>query len=87
MVHPFISAPNFVSVAPSMGALLPIPRKGKVSKATLIRAIFSWAGLQVQRFSLLLSRWEHSSVQTDMVLETELRHLILRGTRRRVSQS
>jgi hypothetical protein len=31
MVNPFVSAPNSVSVAPSMGALLPIPRRGKVS--------------------------------------------------------
>ena len=31
MVHPFISAPNFVSVTPSMGALFPILRMGEVS--------------------------------------------------------
>ena len=31
MVHPFISAPNFVSVTPSMGVLFPILRRGKVS--------------------------------------------------------
>ena len=31
MVHPFISAPNFVSVTPSMGVLFPFLRKGKVS--------------------------------------------------------
>jgi hypothetical protein len=29
MVHPFVSAPNSVSVAPFMGALLPIPRRSK----------------------------------------------------------
>jgi hypothetical protein len=28
MVHPFISAPNFVSVTPSMGVLFPILRRG-----------------------------------------------------------
>jgi hypothetical protein len=27
MVHPFISAPNFVSVTPSMGVLFPILRR------------------------------------------------------------
>jgi hypothetical protein len=31
MVHPFISAPNFVSVTPSMGVLFPILRRGIVS--------------------------------------------------------
>jgi hypothetical protein len=31
MVHPFISAPNFVSVTPSMGILFPILRRGIVS--------------------------------------------------------
>jgi hypothetical protein len=31
MVHPFITAPNFVSVTPSMGVLFPILRRGKVS--------------------------------------------------------
>jgi hypothetical protein len=28
MVHPFISAPNFVSVTHSMGVLFPILRRG-----------------------------------------------------------
>jgi hypothetical protein len=31
MVHPFIAAPNFVSVTPSMGVLFPILRRGEVS--------------------------------------------------------
>jgi hypothetical protein len=31
MVHPFVTAPNFVSVTPSMGVLFPILRRGKVS--------------------------------------------------------
>ena len=31
MVHPFASAPNFVSVTPSMGVLFPILRRGKLS--------------------------------------------------------
>lgn len=31
MVHPFISAPNFVSVTPSMGVLFQILRRGIVS--------------------------------------------------------
>jgi hypothetical protein len=33
MIHPFVSAPNFVSVTPSMGVLFPILRRGKVSIA------------------------------------------------------
>jgi hypothetical protein len=31
MVHPFVTAPNFFSVTPSMGILFPILRRGKVS--------------------------------------------------------
>jgi hypothetical protein len=31
MVHPFVSAPNFFSVTPSMGVFFPILRRGKVS--------------------------------------------------------
>jgi hypothetical protein len=31
MAHPFVSAPNFVSVIPSMGVLLPILRRGDMS--------------------------------------------------------
>jgi hypothetical protein len=31
MVHPFVTAPNFVSVTPFMGVLFPFLRKGKVS--------------------------------------------------------
>jgi hypothetical protein len=31
MVHPFISAPKFVSVTPSKGVLFPILKRGKVS--------------------------------------------------------
>ena len=31
MVHPFVPAPKFVSVTPSMGVLFPILRRGEVS--------------------------------------------------------
>jgi hypothetical protein len=31
IVHPFISAPNFVSVTPSLGVLFPVLRRGEVS--------------------------------------------------------
>jgi hypothetical protein len=42
------------------------------------------AGLQVQRFSPLSSRWDHNSVQAGTVLEKELivLHLDLKATRR-----
>jgi hypothetical protein len=30
MVHPFVTAPNFVSVTPSMAVLFPILRRGMV---------------------------------------------------------
>jgi hypothetical protein len=41
MVHPFISAPNFVSVTPSMGVLLPILRRGKVSTLWFNEVIYN----------------------------------------------
>jgi hypothetical protein len=31
MVHPFVSAPNFVSVTPSIGVLFPLLNRGIVS--------------------------------------------------------
>jgi hypothetical protein len=31
MVHPFVSAPNFIFVTTSIGVLFPILRRGKVS--------------------------------------------------------
>ena len=36
MVHPFVSAPNFVSLTPSMGVLFPILRRGKVSTLVFV---------------------------------------------------
>ena len=38
MVHPFVSAPNCVSVTPFMAVLFPILRRGKVS--TLLSSFF-----------------------------------------------
>jgi hypothetical protein len=38
---------------------------------------FIGAGLEFQRFHPLSSRWEHGSIQADMVLEKELRILHL----------
>jgi hypothetical protein len=37
MVHPFISAPNFVSVTPSMGVLFPNLRRGIVITSFFFR--------------------------------------------------
>jgi hypothetical protein len=34
MAHPFVSAPNFVSVTPSLGVLFPILRRGIVNFQT-----------------------------------------------------
>jgi hypothetical protein len=44
------------------------------------------AGLQVQRFSPLSSRWEHDSIQVGM-MEEELRvlHLYLKAARKRLT--
>jgi hypothetical protein len=47
-----------------------------MTKASLIKKYLIGAGLQVQRFSHLSSRWEHGSAQTGMVQE-ELRVLLL----------
>jgi hypothetical protein len=58
-----------------------------MTKATLIRTAFNWSGLQVQRFSpVLSSRQEHGSIQAGMVQE-ELRvlHLYLKATKRRLA--
>jgi hypothetical protein len=38
MVHPFVSAPNFVSVTPSMGVFVPNSKKGQ-SVHTLVFAL------------------------------------------------
>jgi hypothetical protein len=55
-----------------------------MTKATLIKDI--GAGLQVQRFSPLSSRQEHSSIQAGLVQE-ELRvlHLYLKASKRRLA--
>ena len=43
MVQPFITAPNFVSVTPSMDVLFPILRRGKVS--TLISPVSNYVSV------------------------------------------
>jgi hypothetical protein len=47
-----------------------------MTKATLVKTTFNWAGLQVQRFSPSSSSQEHGSIQAGMVQE-ELRVLYL----------
>jgi hypothetical protein len=56
-----------------------------MTKATLLRTTFNWAGLQVQRFSPLSSRLKHGSIQAGTLLE-ELRvlHLHLMATSERL---
>jgi hypothetical protein len=59
-----------------------------MTKATLIRTTYlTETGLQVQRFSLLSSRWEKGRVQAGMVQE-ELRvlHLHLKAAKRLASR-
>jgi hypothetical protein len=36
MVHPFVTAPNVVSVTPTMGVLFPVLRRGKLSSNYLL---------------------------------------------------
>ena len=46
------------------------------------------AGSQAQRFSPLSSRWEHGSVEADMVLEEQrVLHLYPKATRRRLASA
>jgi hypothetical protein len=40
-----------------------------MTKATLIRQHLIGAGLQVQRFSPVSSRWEHGNIQAGLVQE------------------
>jgi hypothetical protein len=63
MVHPFVSAPNFVSVTPSMGVLFPILRRGEVS--TLWSLFFSFMCF-ANCIVCILSFWAniHLSVST-----------------------
>jgi hypothetical protein len=42
MVHPFVSAPNFVSVTPSMGVLFPILRRGKELCIPFLMGLFDF---------------------------------------------
>jgi hypothetical protein len=57
-----------------------------MTKATTLTKdnILVGAGLQVQRFSPVLSRQEHGSIQADMVLEKDLRilHLVLKANKK-----
>ena len=56
-----------------------------MTKVTLIRTTFNWAGLKVQRFNPLSSRQEHGIIQAGMVQE-ELRVLhLLKVDRRRLA--
>ena len=57
-----------------------------MTKATLIRTTFNWAGLQVQRFSPLSSKWEHGSAQAGMAQDKfSVLHVVLEANRRRLS--
>jgi hypothetical protein len=47
MVHHFVSAPNCVSVTPSMGVLFPILRRGKVS------TLCGWIGVSITSLRFL----------------------------------
>jgi hypothetical protein len=58
-----------------------------MAKASLYGQLLIGAGLQFKKFSPLSSRWEHGSIQADMVQE-ELRvlHLHLKTPRRLASR-
>ena len=74
MVHPFVSAPYFVSVTPSMGVLFPILRRGKVSTLWSLFFLIEEKHLTegVLNFTGLVRFYHdrsHSSMQTNMARE------------------
>jgi hypothetical protein len=48
MAHPFVLAPNFVSVTPSMGILFPILGRNEVSTRWSVSASFEFTAPGVQ---------------------------------------
>jgi hypothetical protein len=52
MVHPFVTAPNFVSVTPSMGVLFPILRRGKVSRVFVLLEFHAFCKLYLISWAL-----------------------------------
>ena len=69
MVHPFVSAPNFVSVTPSMGVLFPILRRGKgkeprcpsteqwIQKMWYINTMVYYSAIKKNVFMKFLGKW------------------------------
>jgi hypothetical protein len=74
MVHPFVSAPNIVSVTPSMGILFPILRRNKIS--TLWSSFFLSFMCFANCILGILSFWAniHLSVSAYHFLNTEKAH-------------
>ena len=56
-----------------------------MNKATLIRTTFNWGWLTGQRFSPLLSRQEHDSIQADGLEELKVLHLDPKADRQEVT--
>jgi hypothetical protein len=74
MVHPFISAPNFVSVTPSMGVFFPILRRGKVSTFGCVGVLRSGWGRSAGFWS-----WRVVLVSFSKILAFAFRHLLISG--------
>ena len=55
MVHPFVLAPNFVSVTPSMGILFPILRRNEVSR--YIYTMEYYSAIKNNEFMKFLGKW------------------------------
>jgi hypothetical protein len=53
MVHPFVSAPNFVSVTPSMGVLFPILRRGTDSMPDMSPSYKNYSFMDWEKISQL----------------------------------
>jgi hypothetical protein len=67
MVHPLVSAPNFVSVTPSMGVLFPILRRWKeprcpsteewIQKTWYIYKMQYYSAIKTNEFMKFLGKW------------------------------
>jgi hypothetical protein len=67
MVHPFVSAPNCVSVTPSMGVLFPILRRDKVTTrwSSFFLSFMCLANCIVALFIIARSWKEHRCPSTE----------------------
>ena len=84
MVYPFILAPNFVSVTPSMGILLPILRRNEVStrwSSFLIFLCFANCILGILKRVLTTGQEEHNKIQKKEDQSVDTSYLLRIGSK------